>query len=368
MKTIPVNKPTNLNIFKLMLGIFVIIFSKQLTNNGPKHNALTLELKKLLDCDFLTLFANGHLALETALELLESKGGEIITTPFTFASSTHAITRKGYTPVFSDIRRTDYTIDPSHVESLITDKTVAILPVHVYGNVCDVEELERISKEYNLPLIYDSAHAFGVQYKSKQISNYGDINMFSFHATKVFHTVEGGALTYNNLKFEEQLIAIKNFGIDYEGLVSYQGTNAKMNEFQALVGLANLKKFNKIIKKRKRICKLYDDQFDGTDGIEIYHKSKEIKSNYAYYPILILKDQKNPKGLLEYLKSKGILARRYFYPLTSDFPIYKESFDSSKTTVANFVVERVICLPLYTDLKLSEVKYITRIVKEYLML
>ena len=365
MKKINVSKPT-IPIKEMFFEMLMISLSHNYTNNGKKHAALSERLKNYLNIQHVTLFTNGHLALEAALEMFEHKGGEIITTPFTFSSTTQAIIRKGFYPIFCDIDRKNFTIDPKQIESLITKNTVAILPVHVFGNVCDVEAIEEISKRYNLPVLYDSAHAFGVKYKSKSISEFGTLNMFSFHATKVFHTVEGGALTYNNSIFEARLNALKNFGIDTNGVVSYSGGNAKMNEFQAVVGLSNLKRIEKLILKRKKITQLYDSLLNGLDGIELYKRSNDVESNYAYYPILVVSEYKTVPGLLEYLESNNVYARRYFYPLTSDFPIFKDQFDSNKTPVAKYVSERVLCLPIYDSLKSTEVKYVTSKVKEYM--
>lgn len=348
--------------------MLLVVNSGQYTNNGKKHILFSRELIKKLDVEFVTLFTNGHLALEAALDLLEPKGGEIITTPFTFASTTQAIIRKGFIPVFCDIDRANFTIDSEKIQDLINSKTVAILPVHVYGNICDVDGIEALSLKYNLPVIYDSAHAFGVKYKSQSIAAFGRINMFSFHATKVFHTVEGGALTFNNKNLQEKFDAIKNFGIDYAGNVSYIGGNAKMNEFQAVVGLSNLKRVDKIIIKRKIISELYDSLLKNIDSIELYKISKDIESNYAYYPILITSDKKSAKGLLNYLEINKIYARRYFYPLTSEFPIFEDRFESNHTPIAKYVSERVLCLPIYDSLKKSQVEYIVSKVREYILL
>ena len=258
MKKILLARPSIPSLVYLLGGFLSVIKSRSLTNNGLKHQELSHRLKDYLETEHLSLFSNGHLALEAALDVIGSKGGEVITTPFTFASTTQAIIRKGFTPIFCDIDRVNYTMDPKQIEPLINENTVAILPVHVYGNVCDVEAIDRISKKYNLLVIYDSAHAFGVTYKSKSISFYGDFNMFSFHATKVFHTVEGGALTFKDKNLTQSIDSLKNFGIDNSGDVSSIGGNAKLNEFQAVIGLANLRIIDKYIHKRKIIAEKYD--------------------------------------------------------------------------------------------------------------
>ena len=366
MKKILVTKPSIPSYLKVIFGFCCVLISRNLTNNGVNHQNLSGKLKDYLDSDNLTLFSNGHLALEAALEMLGLEGGEIITTPFTFASTTHAIVRKGFTPVFCDIDRYNYTIDHDLIESLITDRTVAILPVHVYGNVCNLKAIEDISKKHNIPVIYDSAHAFGVKYNLVPISSYGDFNMFSFHATKVFHTVEGGALTYKDSVFSAPIEATKNFGIGTNGDVLYAGGNAKMNEFQAVIGLANLSNIHKYIKRRKVISLEYSKHFKDVEGLEICEPDKEVESNYSYYPILITKPHKNSSELIDYLSKFNIIARRYFYPLTSDFSAYNKQYDSNKTPVAKYVSEKVLCLPIYDSLRMSDVKRVILKVKEYM--
>lgn len=228
--------------------------SKWLTNVGPKHKELQKQLKEYLQVDNVELFTNGHMALEIALQSLDlPKGGEVITTPFTFASTTQAIVRNGLIPVFCDINMVDYTIDVTKIKSLITDKTVAIVPVHVYGNICNVEEIERISKKYHLKVIYDAAHTFGVRYKDKGIGSYGDISMFSFHATKVFNTIEGGGLCFSDQSLTSKIYSIRNFGIKDEENIDYIGTNGKMTEFSAAMGLCNLRHVDDEINKRKKL-------------------------------------------------------------------------------------------------------------------
>ncbi|MBQ7007191.1 MAG: aminotransferase class I/II-fold pyridoxal phosphate-dependent enzyme, partial [Oscillospiraceae bacterium] len=228
--------------------------SRWLTNMGQKHQKLEQDLKKYLNCPNIALYTNGHLALEYALEAFGfDKGAEIITTPFTFASTTHAIVRSGFTPVFADIKKDDYTIDPASVEALITEKTVAIVPVHVYGNLCDVTKLKEIADRYGLKLIYDAAHAFGVTQNGVSAATFGDVSMFSFHATKVFHTIEGGALCYQDENLTPILNAYKNFGITSPDEATFVGGNAKMNEFQAAMGICNLRHIDEEIEKRKAV-------------------------------------------------------------------------------------------------------------------
>ena len=227
-----------------------------LTNMGIKHQRFQTMLKEYMDVENIDLLTNGHMALELSIQALNLQG-EVITTPFTFASTTHAIVRNGLTPVFCDINPDDYTIDVSKIEALITDKTCAIVPVHVYGNVCNIEEIEKIAKKYELKVIYDAAHTFGIKYKNKGIGGYGDVSCFSFHATKVFNTIEGGAVCFKDKDFGEKLYQLKNFGIKNEEVVNGIGANAKMNEFCAAMGICNLKHIDEEIAKRKVVVEKY---------------------------------------------------------------------------------------------------------------
>ena len=327
---------------------------------GIKHEALKNELKKFLKVNNVSLYTNGHLALEVAIKGLKLSG-EIITTPFTFASTTHAITRNGLKPIFCDINLEKFTIDTKKIESLITDKTVAILPVHVYGTPCDVDEIEKIAKKYNLKVIYDAAHSFGVEIGGKGIANYGDISMFSFHATKVFHTIEGGALTYNDDNYSKIFRLEKNFGIANEESVVENGGNAKMNEFQAAMGLINLKYIERGIQRRKKIVETYRELLKDIEGIRYLKDIENVKHNYAYFPIVIdeRKYGKSRNEVFEKLKEYNIFTRKYFYPLTSDFECYKKLEDNKEYLKnSKYISERVLTLPLYEELEIEEVKYI----------
>jgi len=335
--------------------------SRWLTNMGAKHKQLEAELIKYLDTPNIALFANGHLALEYAIAAFNLTG-EVITTPFTFASTTHAIVRSGLTPVFCDINTDDYTIDVNKIESLITKKTSAIIPVHVYGNVCNVKEIERIAKKYNLKVIYDAAHAFGVTLNGVGIGNFGDASMFSFHATKVFNTIEGGAVTYKDESLSQAFDAIKNFGITNEGTIEYIGGNAKMNEFQAAMGICNLRHVDKEIEKRKLVVDRYLERLSNVKGIKLCKPQQGIKPNYAYFPVVFDGYKLNRDEIFEKLKMENIFARKYFYPLTNQFKCYKGQFDVSKTSVARYISERVLCLPLYADLSLEDVDRICNII------
>ena len=258
-----------------------------LTNMGDKHQKLQKRLKDYLGVENIDFLTNGHMALELSMQALGLQG-EVITTPFTFASTTHAIVRNGLKPVFCDINPVDFTIDVSKIESLITDKTCAIAPVHVYGNICDVEGIKRIATKYDLKVIYDAAHAFGVSYKNRGIASHGDVSCFSFHATKVFNTIEGGAVCYNNdhADFGANIYKLKNFGISGPENVAVVGLNAKMNEFCAAMGLCNLRHVDDEIAKRKAVVEVYRDCLDNVDGIQLSPIQKDVKQNYAYFPVI----------------------------------------------------------------------------------
>jgi dTDP-4-amino-4,6-dideoxygalactose transaminase len=335
--------------------------SHWLTNMGIKHKQLELDLKDYLDTSNITLFTNGHLALECAIAAFNLTG-EVITTPFTFASTTHAIVRYGLEPVFCDIDPDDYTIDTDKLESLITEKTSAIIPVHVYGNICNVNEIERIAKKYNLKVIYDAAHAFGVTFDGVGVANFGDASMFSFHATKVFHTIEGGAVTYKDGSLSKKLDDLKNFGITGPESVEYVGGNAKMNEFQAAMGICNLRHVDDEIAKRKIVVERYIEGLSNIKGIKLCKPQIGVKSNYAYFPVVFDGYKLSRDEVFGKLKTKNIYARKYFYPLTNSFECYKGRFDVGKTPVAKYIADRVLTLPLYADLALDDVDRICDII------
>lgn len=332
-----------------------------LTNMGPKHEEFRTKLKDYLKVKNIDLLTNGHMALELSMQALELKG-EVITTPFTFASTTHAIVRNGLAPVFCDINSQDFTIDVSKIESLITDKTTAIVPVHVYGNICNVEEIERIANKYDLKVIYDAAHTFGEEYKGKGIGTFGDVSCFSFHATKVFNSIEGGAVCFNDDEFTSKFTSLKNFGISGADDVEYIGANAKMNEFSAAMGICNLRHIEKDIQKRKVLVERYIENLYNIKGIKVNYIHKDVKSNYSYFPIVIDEKTfgKSRDELYDLLLKENIETRKYFYPLTSEFNCYKGNFDSNLTPVAKYISERVLTLPLYADLTLEDVDYICK--------
>ncbi len=336
-----------------------------LTNMGEKHQQLMGELKRLMKAPGLELFTNGHMAIELSLQALDLKG-EVITTPFTFASTTHAIVRNGLTPIFCDIREADYTINPDRIEELITDKTCAIMPVHVYGNICDVEEIDRIAKKHNLKVIYDAAHTFGEEYQGTPVGNYGDVSCFSFHATKVFNTIEGGASVFRDPEFGKKLYQLKNFGIKNEECVDGIGANAKMNEFCAAMGLCNLRHVEEEIAKRKVVWEKYQANLQDCEGIVLNPIKEGLKSNYSYFPILVKKAEygHDRDELFERLKEQGIIARKYFYPLTNGFDCYKGIFDEGTTPIAQMVSQEVLTLPMYADLQLEDVDRICELIRD----
>ena len=335
--------------------------SHWLTNMGTKHKQLEAALVQYLDTSNITLFTNGHLALECVIAAFNLTG-EVITTPFTFASTTHAIVRNGLEPVFCDINSDDYTIDVNKLESLITDKTSAIISVHVYGNICNVKEIERIAKKHNLKVIYDAAHAFGIALDGVSVANFGDASMFSFHATKVFNTIEGGAVTYKDDKLSKILYDMKNFGITGPESVEYVGGNAKMNEFQAAMGICNLRHVDREIKKRKAVVERYVERLSNVDGIKLCKSQTGVKKNYAYFPVVFDEYKLNRDEIFEKLKTQNIFARKYFYPLTNSYECYNGRFDVEKTPVAKYIADRVLTLPLYADLALEYVDRICNII------
>ncbi|MCI9209313.1 MAG: DegT/DnrJ/EryC1/StrS family aminotransferase [Eubacterium sp.] len=336
-----------------------------MTHQGPKHNRLQAELEKFMQVSHVTLFANGHLALELGLESWQLSG-EVITTPFTFGSTTQAILRNGLTPVYCDINEDDYTIDCNKLESLITEKTCAIVPVHVYGNICDVERICEIAKRYRLKVVYDGAHAFGETYKGKNIAQYGDMTMFSFHATKVLNTVEGGCVAYSDGSKTQFLEGLRQFGqIVHTDLVPYIGTNAKMTDMHAAMGLCNLRHFDEYIAKRKAVAERYRDRLDGIDGLKLNVIQSDVESNFAYFPIVI--EERNSGVtcdlVMEELAKHNVFVRKYFYPLCSDFECIKEMGIHADVPVASYISKRVLTLPCYSDLALEDVDDICRIIR-----
>ena len=334
-----------------------------LTNMGEKHQALQHALEDYMQAEHLELIVNGHMALELTLQAMNLTG-EVITTPFTFASTTHAIVRNGLKPVFCDINAEDYTMDAEKIEALITDRTSAIMPVHVYGNVCNVDEIARIAAKYGLKVIYDAAHTFGERYRGKSVASYGDASCLSFHATKVFNSIEGGAVCYHDEKLGRRLYDLKNFGIRGPEDVEYVGANAKMNEFAAAMGLCNLRHVDESIQKRRRLVVCYREHLAHVDGIRLNAVQKDVESNYAYFPIVI--EEKvfgfSRNEVFQALSDKNIMARKYFYPLTNSFACFHGAYDPADTPVAQHIANRVLTLPLYADLTIDIVERISAII------
>ena len=339
--------------------------SHWLTNMGEKHKALQAELQKYMGVPNVELLTNGHMALELSLQAMNLQG-EVITTPFTFASTTHAIVRNGLEPVFCDIDPETYTMDVTQIERLITDRTCAILPVHVYGNVCNIEEIERIAHKYELKVLYDAAHTFGETYKGQGIGNFGDASCFSFHATKVFNTIEGGAVCYRDPDMGRRLYELKNFGIHGPEEVDAVGANAKMNEFCAAMGLCNLRHVDEEIAKRRAVVERYREHLESVDGLRLNVQQPEVRSNYAYFPVLFDENLfgASRNEVMDALAQNGIGARKYFYPLTNTFECFHGKYDVDATPVALHVAKRVLTLPLYADLSMEDVDRICKIVLE----
>jgi dTDP-4-amino-4,6-dideoxygalactose transaminase len=337
--------------------------SHWLTNMGVKHQQFQADLTKYLDVENIDLLTNGHMALELSMQAMNLQG-EVITTPFTFASTTHAIVRNGLEPVFCDINPNDFTIDVSKIENLITERTSAIVPVHVYGNVCNIEEIERIANKYGLKVIYDAAHTFGVKYKGKGIGSFGDVSCFSFHATKVFNSIEGGAVCFHDKDFGLNVYRLKNFGIRGTEIVDGVGANAKMNEFCAAMGICNLRHVDGEIAKRKSVTERYRKNLEGIDGIKLPTIQNDVQPNYAYFPVVF--DEKvfgaSRNEVFDELAKNGIGARKYFYPITNTFDCFHGEYDANLTPVALHISKRVLTLPLYADLPLAEVDRICNIV------
>lgn len=339
--------------------------SHWMTNMGVYHQQLENGLKEYLDVPEVSLIVNGHMALELAIQAMEfPEGSEVITTPFTFISTTHAIVRNHLKPVFCDIKPEDGTIDENKIEELITEKTAAIVPVHVYGNVCNIEAIQKIACKYNLKVIYDAAHAFGVKYKGRGIGQYGDASIFSFHATKVFNTIEGGAVTFSDHGLYEKLYNLKNFGIRDEEMVVEVGANAKMNEFSAIMGLCNLKHVDAAIGNRKRSYDLYRRELEKIPGIQFFEENVNVKKNYAYFPIILGGEYSMGRDALYMkLKQNNIYSRKYFYPLTSDQACFKNKYKNILLKNARNLADHILTLPFYENIDVEDMKKIVDVIR-----
>lgn len=337
-----------------------------LTNNGLFHQQFEESLAEYLGVKYVSLFSNGTLALVIATQVLRISG-EVITTPYSFVATTHALNWNGIQPVFCDIDPITLNLDPDKIEALITPETSAILPVHVYGNPCDVEKIGQIGDTYGLKVIYDACHAFGVEKAGESVLNFGDLSVLSFHATKIFTTMEGGAIVTDDEKIKKRIDYLKNFGFADETTVMALGINGKMNEMQAALGLLQLKQVKNNIKRRKEITHWYRDHLIGMEGVQLLSDIPDVKHNYAYFPIFI--DQEyfgtTRDDLYEELKRHDIYTRRYFYPLISQFPMYKglPSAGPGKLPIATRLSRQVLCLPLYPDLNKDDVRHVTDVLR-----
>lgn len=337
----------------------------KLTNGGPFHEKLESALCEYLGVKYISLFSNGTLALITALQALKITG-EVITTPFSFVATTHSLWWNGIKPVFVDVDPSTFNLDPDKIEAAITTKTTALLPVHVYGNPCNVERIREIANRYGLKLIYDAAHAFGVKINGTSVADFGDLSILSFHATKIFNTFEGGAIICHDKITKEHIDHLKNFGITGETTVVSPGINAKMNEFQAAIGLLQLKYVDAAILRRKQVTQIYREAFSGVPGIIFMSNFSGVIYNYAYFPVLIdkVKFGISRDDVYYELRKHKIFCRRYFYPLISQFPTYRglESAQAGKMPVAERITEEVLCLPIYPDLEIKSVNSICTII------
>lgn len=343
--------------------------SRWLSNRGETAIRFEDELKKYFHCDRLWLFANGHTALETALQALSinknsciDKKSEIITTPYTFVSTTEAIVRNGFKPVFVDVREDNLTIDPLLIEKSITQNTIAIVATHVYGFMCDVFTIERIAKKHNLIVIYDAAHAFGVKYNDISVANYGDAVMFSTHATKVFHTIEGGILTYKDENIFGPVKKLINFGFDGEEDVKYIGENGKMNEFEAAMGICNLRHIDDEIAKRKKINDYYTERLRDVAGIKLLQPTDALEWNYAYYPVIFDGYKETRDEIKTKLETENIFVRKYFYPITTQLTCFADDYGNINLPVAKYASKNILSLPMYADLSIEDVERICNII------
>lgn len=339
---------------------------KWITNNGHYHKELEKELSAYLKVSYLSLFTNGTLPLITALQALRITG-EVITTPYSFVATTHSIWWNGLKPVFVDVDPLTGNIDPKKIEEAITPQTTAIMPVHVYGNPCDTKRIQTIADTYGLKVIYDAAHAFGVTIDGKSILEHGDMSTLSFHATKVYNTVEGGALVVKDEATKKRIDYLKNFGFADETTVVAPGINSKMDEFRSAFGLLTLKMVDDAIEKRKKIVEQYRDGLQNVEGLRFFDDMPGVKHNYAYFPVFIEEEKFgiSRDGLYDKLKEQNIMGRRYFYPLISDFSVYK-GLDSARPEHLPFarrLADSVICLPIYADLERFDVDRIISVVK-----
>ena len=349
------------SIEEYMAEITPLWESRWLSNRGALSRKFEAALKEYLGVEHVYLFANGHVALEVAIDgCMFPKGSEVITTAYTHVSTTHSIVRNGLVPVFVDVKENEYTINPELIENAITDKTVGICATHVYGFMCDVDKIKEIADKHNLMVIYDAAHAFGVKYKGIGAGNYGDLAMFSTHATKVFHTIEGGLVTYrdkDNDKFYPMRKKV-NFGYTSPEDIDFVGTNARMNEFEAAMGICNLRHIDEEIRKRKVVGERYYERLDGIEGIKVLKPDKDTVWNYAYFPVIFDGFRLDRNQVQKVLEEEHVYSRKYFYPLTTRAACYIDRFGDVNTPIAEHVAETVLTLPIYSEMTVEDVDFI----------
>lgn len=355
-RPIPVTQPYLPPLEEFIPYLQQIWENRWLTNNGPFHQQFEAALRDYLDVPHVALFSNGTLALVVALQALRITG-EVITTPFSFVATTHALQWNGIKPIFVDIDPSTFNLDPTKIEAAITPQTTAILPVHVYGNPCDIDAIECIADTYGLKVIYDAAHAFGVKRDGVSILNAGDLSILSFHATKVFNTFEGGAIICHDDKMKRRIDFLKNFGFADEVTVVAPGINAKMNEVQAAFGLVQLGYMSEVLSRRAEIDQRYREALADVRGIRLHEVAEGVAWNHAYFPVLVEPPYPLSRdALYEKMHAKGVYARRYFYPLISNFPTYRALRSAARENlpVSTQVAERILCLPVYPALKEDE--------------
>lgn len=364
-KNIPVTQPFLPELNEFIPYLEKIWDNRWLTNNGPFHQQLEAELCEYLGVEHLSLFNNATIALITALQAMRING-EVITTPYSFVATSHSIMWNGLEPVFVDIDPATFNIDPAKIEAAITPRTTAIMPVHCYSNPCDVEAIQKIADNYGLKVIYDAAHAFGVNYKGQSLLKWGDLSILSFHATKVFNTFEGGAIISPDAKTKQRIDRLKNFGFADELTVTAAGINGKMSEINAAFGLVQLKHIDKAVMQRKVIDDRYRDKLASVKGISLYQHNKNANSNFSYFPIIVEQDYPLSRDeLYEKLKVNNVMSRRYFYPLISNMSIYKKLPSSNILDLrqANKLSDMVLCIPIYSDLTEEKQNYIIDLIK-----
>lgn len=363
-KTIPVTQPFLPELSEFIPYLEKIWDNRWLTNNGPFHQALETRLCEYLGVEHISLFNNATIALITALQAMRIHG-EVITTPYSFVATSHSIMWNGLEPVFVDIDPATFNIDPAKIEAAITPRTTAIMPVHCYSNPCDVEAIQKIADNYGLKVIYDAAHAFGVNYKGESLLKWGDLSILSFHATKVFNTFEGGAIISPDAKTKQRIDRLKNFGIADELTVTAPGINGKMSEINAAFGLVQLKHIDQAMAHRQAVDEHYRAELAKVTGISLYQHDAHANSNFSYFPILVDVDYPLSRDeLYDKLKANGILSRRYFYPLISNMPMYRglPSSDTANLPQANTLTEKVLCLPIYADLDKESIDIIIKLI------